>query len=106
MKNKTIFPLLTEEEIKIQIALGTLPPEMKINPCRYTEVEISKGKRRCYLCGEHCIHRGDEYYRIFSGRWNTINVCMECSWLSMPTIKRIIKETKVKLNESRSNENQ
>lgn len=96
---------MTEEEIKIQMALGTAPPEMKINPCRYTKIDISKGKRKCYICGEYCINKNDEFYHICISNWNYgnyINICMDCSWLPITTIKRIIKETKAKLNESKS----
>lgn len=84
----------TEEEIKMQMALGTLPPEMQIAPCRYQETTIAKGIRKCYLCGEKCIKKGDSFYRVNMGWGNYINVCTDCSWLPMTTINRMITERK------------
>jgi hypothetical protein len=84
----------TEEEIKMQMALGTLPPEMQIAPCRYQEPSISKGKRKCCLCGEQCIKKGDRFYRV-NVSWQTyVNICIDCSWLPMTTINRMITERK------------
>lgn len=87
---------LTEKEIKVQMATGTLPPEMKIDPCRYKTPMISPGARKCFLCGEKCIKKGDEFYLIdqrTGGAWTfRANICMDCSFLSMQKIRRIIKE--------------
>ena len=91
---------LTEEEIKTQMALGTLPPEMKIDPCRYASTTISRGRRKCFICGEKCIGKGDEYYSVEVGgnsrQWQfaQLNICMDCAWLPMTTIKRMINERK------------
>jgi len=91
---------LTEEEFKIQMALGTLPPKMKIDPCRYSKTTIARGKRTCFLCAEKCIHKGDEFYDVYIGndRWHRahVNICMDCSWLPLTTIRRMINEHKSK----------
>ena len=96
---KVVLPL-TEDEIKTQIALGTLPPEYKNDLCRYETPRIAKGVRRCRLCGEKCIKKGDEFYEVILTTVSTsrypiyMNICIDCSWLSMQTIRRIIKKHK------------
>lgn len=88
----------SEKEIKIQMALGILPPEMQIDICRYKTPQISKGTRKCFICGEKCIKKGDEFYYVRGSTksWNkyceNINICMDCSWLSHRKINRMIQE--------------
>lgn len=87
---------LTKKELRIQKALGILPEEYRNALCRYVTPSISKGTRKCHLCGMKTIHKNDEFYLIPIGTGNygsiTINICKTCSWLSMQTIDRITNE--------------
>ena len=92
---------MTIKEIEIQEALGSLPEEYRNNLCRYKTPQISKGTRRCHLCGENCIKKGNEFYRIdFRGDFTRyINICKTCSWLTIQTINRITDEHNAKLKQ-------
>lgn len=84
---------ITEKELRIQTALGSLPEEYRNNLCRYKTPEVSKGLRTCSLCGLKCIHKGEEFYLIYTGNsyaMAPINICKTCSWLTIQTINRII----------------
>lgn len=87
---------MTNKELLIQDAIGSLPEECRNNLCRYQTPEVAKGKRTCHLCGLKCINKGDEFYLadLDAGRFNriTLNICKSCSWLSVQTINRIINE--------------
>ena len=89
---------MTEKELRIQTAIGSLDEEYRNNLCRYKTPEVSKGLRTCSLCGLKCIHKGEEFYLIYTEKsWdgrsvNTYNICKTCSWLSIQTINRIINE--------------
>lgn len=88
---------MTNKELRIQEALGSLPEEYRNNFCRYKTPKVSKGLRTCRLCGLKCIHKGEEFYLVDLGALgmynNTyINVCKTCSWLTIQTINRIINE--------------
>ena len=86
---------ITEKELRIQTALGSLPEEYRNNLCRYKTPEVSKGLRTCNLCGLKCIHKGEEFYFIWipgQGYGAMLNICKTCSWLSIQTINRIINE--------------
>ena len=110
------IPLITEKELRIQDALGSLNEEYRNNLCRYKTPTVSKGKRTCHLCGLKCINRGEEYYLIPTGKYyliptekyswgreNTINVCKTCSWLTIQTINRIINEYNAQLKDTEEN---
>ena len=88
---------ITEKELTIQDALGSLPEEYRNNLCRYKTPEVSKGLRKCSFCGLKCIHKGEEFYLIDIGEedyWGRtpLNICKTCSWLTIQTINRIINE--------------
>jgi len=93
---------ITEKELRMQDALGSLPEEYRNGLCRHKTPEVSKGIRKCHLCYLKCISRGDEFYLVDVSRgWNdggasTINVCKTCSWLTIQTINRIINEHNAK----------
>lgn len=92
--SKKLQPI-TEKELRIQEALGSLPEEYRNNICRYQTPAIAKGQRTCKLCGLKCIDQGDEFYLIALGGGQygtTINICKTCSWLSIQTVNRIINE--------------
>ena len=98
---------ITEKELRIQSALGSLPEEYRNNLCRYRTPEVSKGLRTCHLCGLKCIHKGEEFYLADLGKsqWSpfnriTINICKTCSWLSIQTTNRIINEYNDKQEEA------
>ena len=86
---------ITEEERKVQESLGVLPEEYLIDPCRYRTPNISKGTRRCFLCGRCSIKKRDEFYEIILGL-TYINICKTCAWLTPQTIREIKKETTIK----------
>lgn len=86
---------ITEKEILIQTAIGSLGEEYRNNLCKHQPTIIAKGKRTCHLCGLKCIDKGDEFYLISLGKnvyngHTTINVCKSCSWLTIQTINKII----------------
>lgn len=86
---------ITEKELAMQDALGSLPEEYRNNLCRKKTPEIAKSARTCTLCGLKCIHKGEEFYDIGIRHWNgkiTFNVCKSCSWLTIQTINKIINE--------------
>ena len=92
---------ITEKELRIQEALGSLPEEYRNGLCRHKTPEVSKGPRKCSLCRLKCINKGDEFYLITTSSWDgacesTINVCKTCSWLTIQTINRIINEHNAK----------
>jgi len=99
---------ITEKELSIQNALGSLPEEYRIALCRYRTPTISKGLRRCHLCGLKCIHKGEEFYKVSTGKGNYnyadiyINICKTCSWLTIQTINRIIGEYNANPNNKRA----
>ena len=82
---------VTEKELLVQEAVGSLPEEYRIPLCRHKTPKISKGVRTCHLCGLKCIKKGQEFYRH-----SFLNICEVCSWLSPQTIKRIVKEQRCK----------
>lgn len=90
---------ITEKELRIQEALGSLPEEYRNALCRHRTPEVSKGKRTCHFCNLKCINKGDEFYLIETetggggGHWvKAFNICKTCSWLTIQTINRIINE--------------
>jgi len=94
---------ITEKELRIQDALGSLPEEYRNNLCRHETPKVSKGTRTCHLCGLKCIKKGQEYYEIDIsgvryGKRYYINICKSCSWLTIQTINKIIKEYNDKEN--------
>lgn len=95
---------ITEKELLIQEALGSLSEEYRNNLCRHQTPRVSKGTRTCDLCGMKCIKKGQEYYNVEFGlgyRRTDINICKSCSWLTIQTINRIIEEH----NDSEENSN-
>ena len=92
---------ITEKELLIQEAIGSLGEEYRNNLCRHKTLKVSKGLRTCHLCGLKCIKKGDEYYLIdlISTPYKysvTTNICKTCSWLTIQTINRIINEHNAK----------
>ena len=73
---------ITEKELRIQEAIGSLPEEYRNGLCRHKTPEVSKGTRTCSLCGLKCIHKGEEFYLIDLGgdHWDgvSINICKTC----------------------------
>ncbi len=90
---------ITEKELRMQEALGSLSEEYRNGLCRHKTPEVSKGIRKCHLCCLKCINKGDEFYLVSIGTdWHgkIVNICKTCSWLTIQTINRIINEHNVK----------
>lgn len=86
---------MTNKELLVQEALGTLDEEYRNNLCRHKTPEVSKGLRTCRLCGLKCIHKGEEFYLIDLGTTGIyghiyISICKTCSWMTIQTINKII----------------
>ena len=95
-----MFQKITEKELRVQEALGSLPEEYRNNLCRHRTPAVARGKRKCFLCGLKCINKDEEFYEVEVGlgQYNTLthNVCKTCSWLTIQTINRIIDEHNAK----------
>jgi len=84
---------ITEKELRMQEALGSLPEEYRNELCRHKTPSVSKGTRKCNLCGMRCIKAGEEYYNVTKKyQADYLNICKTCSWLTIQTINRMIVE--------------
>lgn len=89
MENEIIELL---KELNIQTALGTVPDKYKNNLIKNYILKTTKGRRHCHFCRKS-IEKDGQYYR-----YSFMNICIDCSWLSIQSILRIFRESKQKSN--------
>ena len=91
-------------EIEIQHALGTLDRRKYMNNLAKNAKERKcRNCRHCHLCGNKIV-KGETYY-FLSSRPNGltssktfspetyINICIDCTWLSLPSMVKRSKES-------------
>ena len=70
------------KEIRVQVALGTIPEELRMPFLRGEEPEIAEDNRRkCKIC-KGKILKGTKFYRCGCYEMS-FNICNDCSYMSV-----------------------
>ena len=77
------------EEVRIQIALGTIPESLRMPFVRGCKMHTAKTNhvRHCKLCEER-IMKGQSFFAM--GLQETINICEDCSYMSIVQVVKSI----------------
>ena len=87
------------KELKVQVALGTLPEEFRIPGVkRHRQCEAINNRKTCKFC-QRKIKKGTKYYDIGTSYASSLNICNDCSYLSIvQVLKHMHQKEKDKPN--------
>jgi hypothetical protein len=82
---------MTLKELKMQLALGTLPDEYRHPMCTKNKLQTAKGTRTCHFCGGK-IKRDEQCYKIPIVASYYFNICMKCSYMPIGHILPLLED--------------